>query len=345
MSFYERLLFEDLRAAPRTWLVTGVAGFIGSHLLEALLLLGQRVVGVDNFTTGSPRNLEYVREAVSADAWSRFDCREGTITDMGVCREATRDVDFVLHQAAFVSVPLSRQDPVACHDVNVTGTLNLLIASRDHKVSRVVYASSCKVYGDDPHLPKVEAHCGVPQSPYGVSKAVNELYANLFHEQYQLECTGLRAFNVFGPRQNPYGGYAAVVPKWIHAMLNDQPCQILGDGSATRDFVPVQDVVQAHLLAALAPAAAVSGKVYNVGLGRRTSLVELHAQLASIVVENLRDLSVLPPVSAPPRIGTVEHSWADLSLAEADLRYHPLVGLEEGLAEAVRWYARESRPA
>jgi UDP-N-acetylglucosamine/UDP-N-acetylgalactosamine 4-epimerase len=345
MSPYERLLVEELRAAPSTWLITGVAGFIGSHLLEALLRLGQRVVGVDNFTTGSPRNLEYVKEAVPADAWERFDCREGSITDIGLCREATRDVDFVLHQAAFVSVPLSLEDPVACHDINVTGTLNMLIASRDHRVRRFVYGSSSKVYGDDPRLPKVEAHTGRPLSPYAASKVMNEIYAGQFSDHYGLECIGLRAFNAFGSRQNPFGGYAAVIPKWIQTILRGKSCELFGDGTASRDFVPVENVVQATLLAAMARDPLLSGQVFNVGLGRQTSLNELHAKLTAIVKEAVPGLEVRPPVLAPSRPGAVEHSWADLSLIEEKLGYQPLVGLEDGLQEAVRWYAKEYPPA
>lgn len=342
---YERLLVEELKAAPRTWLVTGVAGFIGSHLLEALLLLGQRVVGVDSFTTGSPRNLEHVKEAVPAEAWERFDCREGSITDMGVCREVTKNVDFVLHQAAFVSVPLSMEDPLACHGINVTGTLNLLIAARDHRVRRVIYASCSKVYGDDPRVPRVETHTGRPLSPYAASKSVNELYAGLFNDQYGLECIGLRAFNTFGARQNPFGAFAAVIPQWIYATLRGESCRIFGDGTATRDFVPVENVVQAHLLAAMTREVAAFGNVYNVGLGRGISLNAMHTQLMGIMESMVPGVEPRPPVLGPMRPTAVDHSWADLSLIQEDLGYYPLVGLEEGLVEAVRWYAKHYRPS
>jgi UDP-N-acetylglucosamine 4-epimerase len=326
-------------------LVTGVAGFIGSHLLEALLRLGQRVVGVDNFTTGSPRNLEYVKEAVPPDAWERFDMREGSITDMGVCREITKKVDFVLHEAAFVSVPLSLEDPLGCHATNVTGTLNLLIAARDHRVRRVVYASCCKAYGDDPRVPRVEEHLGRPVSPYGATKVIDEIYAGLFNDQFGLECVGLRAFNTFGTRQNPYGAFAAVIPQWIVATLRGESCRMFGDGTASRDFVPVEDVVQAYILAALTREVKAFGNVYNVGLGRATSLNELHAKLMGLLKELVPGLEPRPPVYGPVRFGAAEHSWADLSRIQLHLGYDPILSLDEGLVETARWYLKYHSPA
>lgn len=341
MSPYDRLLVEELRAAPRTWLITGVAGFIGSHLLEALLRLGQKVVGVDNLTTGSPRNLDHVQEAVSSEAWARFQMREGSISDMGVCREVTKGVDFVLHEAAFVSVPLSLEDPMGCHITNVTGTLNLLIAARDHRVRRVVYASCCKAYGDDPRVPRVEPHIGRPVSPYGATKVMDEIYAGLFNDQFGLECIGLRAFNAFGSRQNPFGAFAAVVPQWIVATLRGDNCRIFGDGTASRDFVPVEDVVQAYLLAALTREVKAFGNVYNVGLGRGTSLNELHAKLMAIIKETVPGIEPRPPIYGPLRFGAADHSWADLSQIQTHLGYEPMVQLDEALVETVRWYSHQ----
>lgn len=337
MTAYESLQ-QQLRAAPRTWLITGVAGFIGSHLLETLLTLGQRVLGVDNLTTGSPRNLKDVRARVTADAWKRFDFREGGILDIGICREAAKDVDFVLHHAGFVSVPLSIEDPIACHDTNVTGTLNVLVAARDRKVRRVVLASSSAVYGDHTRMPQIEAEVGRPLSPYAASKAVNETQARLFTSLYGLETVALRYFNVFGPRQNPRGGYAAVIPHWIASLLRGEECVINGDGAITRDFCPVADIVQANLLAATSGADGVVGEAFNVGRGGQTTLDELYALLAGHLAR--RTAAHVPPVKyGLPRAGDIQQSGADIAKIRAALGFVPTADLDGALDETTNWFA------
>ena len=336
VSTYSRTLTE-LRAEPRTWLITGVAGFIGSHLLETLLQHGQRVVGLDNFSTGSPHILENVKARVSAEEWARFTMRQGSVVDIGACRETSNQVDYVLHHAGFVSVPLSIEDPIACHDTNVTGTLNMLIAARDNRVRRVVYASSSAVYGDDARMPKIEAQIGRPLSPYGASKLVGEIYARQFLDHYGLESIGLRYFNIFGPRQNVAGGYAAVIPQWIAALLRGEAGRVHGDGSATRDFCPVENVVQANLLAATTRERRAVGEVYNVGLGTRTDLSALYAAISSRVANRT------PPQYGPPRAGDILHSGADIAKIARDLGFVPEVSVETGLDETVRWYADAAR--
>jgi UDP-N-acetylglucosamine 4-epimerase len=336
MSRYS-LLQDELRAEPRAWLVTGAAGFIGSHLLEALLGLGQRVVGLDNFSTGSPRNLDDVRARVGETAWGRFDFCEGTVADIGACREACAGVDYVLHHAGFVSVPLSIEDPVACHDTNVTGTLNVLVAARDHRVRRVVHASSSAVYGDDRRLPNVEEQIGRPLSPYGASKLIGEIYARQFQQHYGLESICLRYFNIFGPRQNPAGGYAAVIPHWITALLRGEKCRINGDGGITRDFCPVGDVVQANLLAATTTRASASGEIFNVALGQRTTLERLYALIAERIGEVTGHAA--PPVEmGKARAGDIPHSGADISKIVRELGFAPGADLTAALDETVRWY-------
>ncbi|MEA3209722.1 MAG: UDP-N-acetylglucosamine/UDP-N-acetylgalactosamine 4-epimerase [Chthoniobacter sp.] len=336
MTAYQ-ILQEKLRAEPRSWLITGVAGFIGSHLLEALLRLGQRVIGLDNFSTGSPRNLEEVRTRVGDDAWARFDFQEGTVLEIGICREASKQVDYVLHHAGFVSVPLSIEDPVGCHDTNVTGTLNLLVAARDHRVRRFVHASSSAVYGDAPQLPNTEAQIGRPLSPYAASKLMGELYARLFFDHYGLESIGLRYFNIFGPRQNPAGGYAAVIPQWIDSLQRGGQCRINGDGSITRDFCPIDNVVQANLLAATAPQRGAMGGVFNVALGARTTLDGLYA-LISTKVGALTGRPVPAVEHGPARPGDIPHSGADISRIVGELGFAPEQDVDAGLDETVRWY-------
>ncbi len=265
----------NLQAAPRSWLVTGVAGFIGSHLLETLLGLGQQVVGLDNFATGYAHNLEQVRAAVGEAAWARFRFIEGDIRDFEACTAAVEGVDYVLHQAALGSVPRSIEHPRLYHDVNVTGFVNMLEAARSAGVARFVYASSSSVYGDDPHLPKVEAQIGKPLSPYALTKSMNEQYAHLYATVYGYPSIGFRYFNVFGPRQDPKGAYAAVIPRWIDALLHGEPCVIHGDGETSRDFCYVANVVQANLLAATTDNPDALDRVYNVAVGERTTLNEL----------------------------------------------------------------------
>ncbi len=337
MTAYDRLR-QDLTDSPCTWLITGVAGFIGSHLLEGLLALGQRVVGLDNLSTGTPRNLDEVQSRVSPEQWVRFTFHQGTVADMNACREATRNVDYVLHHAGFISVPLSLEDPLACHDTNVTGTLNLLTAARDSKVRRFVYASSSAVYGDDTRLPKIEGQIGRPLSPYGASKWMNEIYARLFLDNFGLESVGLRYFNIFGPRQNPTGGYAAVIPQWIATMLAGEECVINGDGGITRDFCPVANVVQANLLAATTRNQEALGEVFNVALGGSTTLQELHGLISAALVKT--GTTPRPIRYGPARPGDIQHSAADTTAIRNVLGYEPEVQLPDGLAETVQWYAK-----
>lgn len=331
---------DSLKAQPRVWLVTGAAGFIGSHLSEALLKLGQRVVGMDNFSTGDVANLDDVRARVGEEAWSNFLFAEGSVTDFETCRSVCGGVDFVLHEAGFVSVPQSIEDPIFCNSVNVDGTLNMLVAARDAKVRRFVYASSSAVYGDDETLPKIESKIGRPLSPYGASKLMDELYADVFFKNYRMPAIGLRYFNVFGPRQNPNGGYAAVIPRWISSLVKNEPCHINGDGSITRDFCHIENVVQANILAAATPNEAALGNVYNVALGTRTTLNELYAAIRGKFTEP--EIRALEPIYDPPRPGDIEHSTADISKIQNDLGYEPGVSVDDGLTETVQWYARRA---
>lgn len=337
MTTYQ-LTCSALQAKPRRWLVTGVAGFIGSHILEKLLSIDQVVVGLDNFATGDQANLDEVRSRVSAEQWSRFTFREGTVADVGTCREAAAGCDFVLHQAGFVSVPLSIEDPEACHATNVTGTLNILIAAREAGVRRVVYASSSAVYGDDTAPAKIEVQIGRPLSPYGAAKYMTEIYARQFFDHYGLQTVGLRYFNVFGPRQNPTGGYAAVIPQWISRCVRDEGCMINGNGGITRDFCPVANVVQANILAATNENPAAAGQAFNVALGGSTTLDRLHELIAAGVSAH-SGKAVAPVAYGPSRPGDIIHSSADISLIRSVLGYEPEVSLQAGLAETIPWYA------
>jgi UDP-N-acetylglucosamine/UDP-N-acetylgalactosamine 4-epimerase len=338
VSAYEKRQ-SQLRSQPRRWLVTGCAGFIGSHLVEMLLSLGQRVVGLDNFTTGSQRNLDECLEKVGRDAWGNFSLLNADVTDLVSCRAACAGVDAVLHQAGFISVPASIEDPIFCHEVNVSGTLNLLIAARDAGVRNFVYASSAAVYGDDATMPQREERIGRPLSPYGASKLMDEIYAGFFARQFGMRCVGLRYFNVFGPRQNPRGGYAAVVPLWISTLVAGGECVVNGDGSQTRDFCHVANVVQANLLAATTENPAAAGAAYNVALGGSTSLLELHAMISARLAALLPGFQKRPPRHGPPRAGDIIHSSADTSKIRAELDFAPAVSVDAGLAGAVAWYA------
>lgn len=336
-------LRHRLRNAPRRWLVTGAAGFIGSNLVEELLRLGQSVVGLDNFSTGSRRNLE---EAIvcAGDAAGEFRFLEGDIRNPDHCRAACEGVDFVLHHAALGSVPRSLADPVATNETNVSGFLNMLVAARDAAVRRMVYATSSSVYGDDPHLPKVEERIGTPLSPYAVSKRTNEVYAAVFERSYGLRTVGLRYFNVFGRRQDPDGPYAAVIPRWIACLLTGEPCVIHGDGSTSRDFCYVDNNVQANLLAALAEGEGVTGRVYNVACGAGTTLSELYLLLRKGIAESHPALAVATPIHGEFRPGDIRHSLADISAAVRLLGYRPTYGVEAGLSEALAWYLRRLAP-
>jgi UDP-N-acetylglucosamine 4-epimerase len=331
-------LQETLRAAPKRWLVTGAAGFIGSHLAETLLKLDQSVVALDNFATGKPANLEQVKAAVTPEQWTRFVFHEGDICRPEVCRQVCAGVDYVLHQAALGSVPRSLAEPLASHEVNATGTVNVFLAARNAGVKRVVYASSSAVYGDHPGLPKVEDQIGRMLSPYAATKWMDEIYADVFARSYGLQTIGLRYFNVFGARQDPKGPYAAVIPKWIAAMLGRQPVRINGDGETSRDFCYVANVVQANLLAALTENPAAVNQVYNVALGDRTSLSQLFSVLKTKLAIARPDTPIYPPIYGDFRPGDVRHSLADISKARSLLDYAPTHRLEQGMDEALEWY-------
>ena len=333
MSAYSSLA-EQLRASPRTFLVTGAAGFIGSHLVEHLLNLGQRVHGLDNLSTGFRENLALVQKGVGEERWKNFTWFEGSVEDSAMVRRAIEGCTVVLHQAALGSVPRSIKEPVASHQANVNGFLEVLEACRAAKVSRLVYASSSSVYGDSPTLPKREAECGQVLSPYALTKLINEQYARLWERTYDLPSIGLRYFNVFGPRQNPNGAYAAVIPRWLAAATRGEACTIYGDGETSRDFCAIENVIQANLLAAFAPRSA-TGAAYNIAVGMQTSLREIHDTIWRILVERKAVLHATPPILAPFREGDIRHSLADITMARTQLGFEPTVTLAEGLRKLV----------
>jgi UDP-N-acetylglucosamine 4-epimerase len=334
-----------LRTQPRKWLVTGCAGFIGSHLLATLLDLDQQVVGIDNFSTGDHRNLDACRDAVGPIKWQHFTFLRGSVSELATCRAACTGVDAVLHQAGFVSVPASVEHPLECHETNVTGTLNLLAAAHEAGVKNFVYASSAAVYGDEATMPQREEFTGRPLSPYGASKAMGEQYAGLFARLHGVHCIGLRYFNVFGPRQDPEGGYAAVVPRWISTLAAGGQCVVNGDGNQTRDFCPVANVVQANLLAATSEDETTKGEVYNVALGGTTSLLELHAMIARKLLALDAARKISPPRRGPPRPGDITHSSADITKIRTELGYEPQVTVDAALGETVQWYAAQAERA
>jgi UDP-N-acetylglucosamine 4-epimerase len=340
------LVRRELQERPRRWLVTGSAGFIGSHLIETLLSLGQEVVSMDNFATGYRQNLDEVRAAVGAQAWHRHRFVEADITDLTACRQACEGVAVVLHQAALGSVPRSIADPLLTHAANATGFLNMLVAARDAGVARFVYAASSSTYGDHPGLPKVEEEIGSPLSPYAVTKYVDELYADVFGRCYGMASIGLRYFNVFGARQDPDGAYAAVIPRWVDTMLRGSPVVIHGDGETTRDFCYVSNVVQANLLAATTAEGAAINQVYNVAVGGRMSLNALYETLRSLLGQRHPGRTFAPPRHEDFRPGDVRHSQADIAKAGRLLGYVPAYDVRAGLVEALPWYeARFSPPA
>ena len=333
-----------LSGGARTWLITGVAGFIGSNLLEALLKLDQQVVGLDNFATGHQRNLDEVRSLVGAQRWAKFKMVRGDIRNLDDCRLVCDGVDHVLHQAALGSVPRSLKNPLATHATNVDGFLNMLVAAKDAGVRSMVYAASSSTYGDHPGLPKVEHVIGNPLSPYAVTKYVNELYAQVFSRSYGFSPVGLSYFNVFGPRQDPHGDYAAVIPKWVAALIQGQDVFINGDGSTSRDFCYVANVVQANLLAATANDPKVAGQVFNVAAAENTSLVNLLQMLRDI----LKECGVMSHSQVHYRdfrAGDVLHSLASIDKAGALLGYAPTHRVMNGLREAMPWYLAFFRKA
>jgi UDP-N-acetylglucosamine 4-epimerase len=338
-----RELQQQLKAVPKRWLITGAAGFIGSNLLERLLRLDQVVIGLDNFSSGHNRNLEEVRRLVSPTQWKRFAFTQGDVRDVAACRRACEGVDFVLHQAALGSVPRSIKDPVTSHDVNVTGFLNMLVAARDCNARRFVYASSSSVYGDSPDLPKREQNIASPLSPYALTKLVNELTAETFARCYGTESIGLRYFNVFGPRQDPEGPYAAVIPKWILGMLRREPIELYGDGETSRDFCFVENVVQANVLAAMTADRAAVNQVYNVAFNERTTLNQLYHKIKDLLTTDHPYLSDYRPAYKESRLGDVRHSQADISRAARLLGYQPTDDIREGLSKTLAWYKENAR--
>lgn len=338
MNTYQALN-QELASHPRTWLVTGVAGFIGSNLLEALLKLGQKVIGLDNFATGHQRNLDEVKSLVSAQQWAAFTFIEGDIRKLEDCRRACAGVDYVLHQAALGSVPRSINDPITTNSTNIDGFLNMLVAARDAGVKSFTYAASSSTYGDHPGLPKVEETIGKPLSPYAVTKYVNELYAEVFARTYEFKTIGLRYFNVFGKRQDPNGAYAAVIPKWTAAMINGENVFINGDGQTSRDFCYIENTVQANLLAATATDEQALNQVYNVAVNGRTELNQLFAALRDTLADNGVDYE-RGPVYRDFRVGDVRHSQADISKARRLLGYEPEFDIESGISQAMPWYVK-----
>ncbi len=331
-------IVRQLGVRPCRWLVTGAAGFIGSHLLEQLLRAGQQVTSLDNFSTGKRANLDEVRRLVGEAAWSRHRFVEGDIADPKACAQACDGASVILHQAAIGSVPRSIADPMETHRSNLTGFLEMLVAARNAGARRFVYACSSSTYGDSPALPKVEDQIGRPLSPYAVTKYANELYAEVFSRCYGIETIGLRYFNVFGPRQDPNGAYAAVIPGWFNTMLEGAACVINGDGETSRDFCFVANVVQANLRAALVQDAAALNQIYNVAVGARTTLRQLHGEIAAALGRVRPQLEIVSPQMAEFRPGDVRHSVADISKARKLLGYRPTHTMTEGLAEAVEWY-------
>lgn len=332
------VISDHLRCHPRTWLVTGVAGFIGSNLLQRLLTLGQTVIGVDNFATGHRHNITQAIEGLDAEM-CRFRFVEGDIRDLDTCREVCAGVDYILHQAAIGSVPRSIHDPITTHQANVDGFLHMLIAGRDAVVRRFVYASSSSAYGDDSTLPKLEDRIGRPLSPYAATKYMDELYAGVFQRVYGLQTIGLRYFNVFGRRQDPNGEYAAVIPRWVSTLLSEERCRMYGDGETSRDFCYVDNVVQANVLAATTPDVEATGQVYNVACGDRTTLNELFRMIRACLAGYEPRVAMLEPVYEPFRPGDIRHSQADISRIQHRLGYVPSHRVIDGLVEALEWYA------
>ncbi|WP_394180954.1 NAD-dependent epimerase/dehydratase family protein [Marinomonas posidonica] len=337
MIAYNHVL-NTLKSQPKTWLVTGVAGFIGSNLLEHLLKLNQRVIGLDSFATGHQYNLDEVQGLVSAEQWAGFTFIEGDIRNLEDCQKACDGVDYVLHQAALGSVPRSINDPITTNATNISGFLNMLVAARDAEVKSFTYAASSSTYGDHPALPKVEENIGKPLSPYAVTKYVNELYADVFAKTYGFKTIGLRYFNVFGQRQDPNGAYAAVIPKWTASMIEGHDVFINGDGETSRDFCFIENTVQMNILAATAPEG-VKNEVYNVAVGDRTTLNDLFHALQIALAENGKVYD-MPAVYRDFRAGDVRHSQADISKAVSKLGYAPEYRIMDGIAKAMPWYIK-----
>lgn len=338
MTHYEKTL-AALRAEPKTWLVTGVAGFIGSNLLETLLANSQTVTGLDSFITGRRHNLDMVKAAVGDDAWKRFTFIEGDIRDRETCARSCLGADYVLHEAALGSVPRSLKDPVLTNQCNIDGFLNMLVAARDANVASFVYAASSSTYGDEPNLPKIEGRIGKPLSPYAVTKYANELYAGVFASAYGLRSIGLRYFNIFGQRQDPEGAYAAVIPLWFASLMRGQTVHINGDGETSRDFCHIENCVQANILAATAGKDEAYNEVYNVAVGQRTTLNELFILIRDQAARFNPKAANAEAAHREFRAGDVRHSLADISKAQELLGYKPLFDVRKGISLSADWYA------
>lgn len=332
---------KHLLTNQQTWLITGVAGFIGSNLAEALLKLNQKVISLDNFATGYRYNLEHIKNSVSSEQWERFTFMEGDITNFETCKKITKNVDIVLHQAALGSVPRSIDNPIISNHANVTGFLNMLTASKDNNVKRFVYASSSSVYGDSQELPKVEERTGNLLSPYAVTKYVNELYMGVFHQCYGMEAIGLRYFNVFGKRQDPNGAYAAVIPKWIGQILNGEDVYINGDGETSRDFTYIENVIQANILAGTTDNPKAYGQAFNTAIGGRETLNNLYLAIVHGLKENLPNLEIKSPIYRDFRAGDIRHSNANIDKMKELLNYEPTHTLESGLRASIQWYIND----
>ncbi|ENW21510.1 UDP-glucose 4-epimerase [Acinetobacter haemolyticus CIP 64.3 = MTCC 9819] len=336
MSQYQSVC-EQLKQQPKIWLITGVAGFIGSNLLETLLKLDQKIIGLDNFATGHQHNLDEVQSLVTTEQWARFTFIQGDIRNLEDCQKACANVDYVLHQAALGSVPRSIADPITTNAANITGFLNMLVAARDAQVKSFTYAASSSTYGDHPALPKVEENIGNPLSPYAVTKYVNELYADVFARTYDFKCIGLRYFNVFGKRQDPNGAYAAVIPKWTAAMIQGDDVFINGDGETSRDFCFIENTVQANILAATTINEEAKNQVYNVAVGDRTTLNDLFNAIKFALGEN-KVIYEKEPVYRDFRAGDVRHSQASVEKIQKFLGYEPKFRIDKGINIAMQWY-------
>jgi len=332
---------EALLKSQKTWLITGVAGFIGSNLAEALLKLNQKVIALDNFSTGHQHNLDHVKASVTEKQWENFNFIEGDITNFETCKEVTLGVDIVLHQAALGSVPRSIDNPILTNHNNVTGFLNMLTAAKDNDVKRFVYASSSSVYGDSKELPKVEERTGNLLSPYAVSKYINELYMGVFKKCYNMDAIGLRYFNVFGKRQDPNGAYAAVMPKWISQILNGEDVFINGDGETSRDFTYIDNVIQANILAGTTNNEEAFGQAFNTAIGGRETLNNLYSAIEKGIKENLPKLKIKKPIYRDFRAGDIRHSNANIDKLKELLGYEPTHTLESGLSESITWYIED----
>lgn len=340
MTKFDEIL-QQLKSNTETWLVTGVAGFIGSNLLETLLKHNQKVIGLDNFETGHQHNLDKVKSLVESDQWNNFELVEGDIRNLDDCKKACTGVQYVLHQAALGSVPRSIEDPIRTNSTNTDGFLNMLVAAKDAGVTRFVYAASSSTYGDHPDLPKEEDKIGNPLSPYAVTKYVNELYAKVFSRTYGFKTIGLRYFNIFGYRQDPEGAYAAVIPKWVSAMLHNEPVYINGDGETSRDFCFIDNTVEANILSAKADNPDAADQVYNVALNDQTSLNQLFNSIRDLILERLPSLTIADPVYQDFRAGDVRHSRADISKARELIGYSPKYKIDEGLKLSMDWYIED----